>query len=80
MRRQLLGVKGIAEVSSFGGKLKQYEVTLQPQKLAAHGLTMDEVYTTVERKQSKIQVVPTLSRILRYFLSTVKACSKTLVR
>ena len=48
VRRQLLGVKGIAEVSSFGGKLKQYEVTLQPQKLAAHGLTMDEVYTAVE--------------------------------
>ena len=48
VRRQLLGVKGIAEVSSFGGKLKQYEVTLQPQKLAAHGLTMEEVYTAVE--------------------------------
>ncbi|MFZ7146253.1 MAG: efflux RND transporter permease subunit, partial [Bacteroidota bacterium] len=25
VRRQLLGVKGVAEVSSFGGKLKQYE-------------------------------------------------------
>ena len=48
VRRQLLGVKGIAEVSSFGGKLKQYEVTLQPQKLAAHGLTMEEVYRAVE--------------------------------
>jgi cobalt-zinc-cadmium resistance protein CzcA len=48
VRRQLLGVKGIAEVSSFGGKLKQYEVALQPQKLAAHDLTMDEVYRAVE--------------------------------
>ena len=26
VRRQLLGVKGVAEVSSFGGKLKQYEI------------------------------------------------------
>lgn len=48
VRRQLLGVKGVAEVSSFGGKLKQYEVTLQPQKLAAHGLSMEEVYKAVE--------------------------------
>jgi cobalt-zinc-cadmium resistance protein CzcA len=35
VRRQLLGVKGVAEVSSFGGKLKQYEIAIDPNKL--HG-------------------------------------------
>ena len=30
VRRQLLGVKGVAEVSSFGGKLKQYSIELDP--------------------------------------------------
>jgi len=48
VRRQLLGVKGVAEVSSFGGKLKQFEVALHPEKLAAHGLTMDDVYKAVQ--------------------------------
>ncbi|MFY8027756.1 MAG: efflux RND transporter permease subunit, partial [Bacteroidia bacterium] len=30
VRRQLLGVKGVADVSSFGGKLKQYEIAVEP--------------------------------------------------
>src|SRR5574343_2110619 len=33
VRRQLLGVKGVAEVSSFGGKVKQYSVEIDPSKL-----------------------------------------------
>src|SRR5690606_31037147 len=35
VRRQLLGVKGVAEVSSFGGFQKQYEVAVDPNKLSA---------------------------------------------
>ena len=35
VRRQLLGVKGVADVSSFGGYLKQYEIALDPAKLNA---------------------------------------------
>ena len=31
VRRQLLGVKGVAEVSSFGGLLKQYEIAVVPE-------------------------------------------------
>src|SRR4030095_11279672 len=35
VRRQLLGVKGVADVSSFGGYLKQYEIAVSPDKLKA---------------------------------------------
>ncbi|HRD37531.1 MAG TPA: efflux RND transporter permease subunit, partial [Bacteroidia bacterium] len=38
VRRQLLGVKGVAEVSSFGGKLKQYEIAVDPNKLNAYNI------------------------------------------
>ncbi len=48
VRRQLLGVKGVAEVSSFGGKLKQYQVTVSPQKLLAHKVTISEVFDALE--------------------------------
>ena len=34
VRRQLLGVKGVAEVSSFGGKLKQYSIEVDPEQTA----------------------------------------------
>jgi len=48
VRRQLLGVKGIAEVSSFGGKLKQYQVVVDPNKLNAHGVTIYDVFNALE--------------------------------
>jgi cobalt-zinc-cadmium resistance protein CzcA len=48
VRRQLLGVKGVAEVSSMGGKLKQYEISVNPNKLQSYGITIHEVFTALE--------------------------------
>ena len=48
VRRQLLGVRGVAEVSSFGGKLKQYEVAINPNKLQAYGITISDVFNALE--------------------------------
>jgi len=48
VRRQLLGVKGVAEVSSFGGKLKQYSIELMPEKLASYNITINDVFNAVE--------------------------------
>ncbi|MEO7209659.1 MAG: efflux RND transporter permease subunit, partial [Chitinophagaceae bacterium] len=36
VRRQLLGVKGVAEVSSFGGNLKQYSIEVDANKLQSY--------------------------------------------
>lgn len=44
VRRQLLGVKGVAEVSSFGGKLKQFAIEIDPNKLQAYGITVNDVF------------------------------------
>ncbi|WP_109744648.1 CusA/CzcA family heavy metal efflux RND transporter [Arcicella aurantiaca] len=49
VRRQLLGVKGVAEVSSFGGKLKQYEIAVNPHKLQSYGLTIDDVFSALAK-------------------------------
>ncbi|GAB3943813.1 CusA/CzcA family heavy metal efflux RND transporter [Spirosoma harenae] len=49
VRRQLLGTKGVADVSSFGGYLKQYEVAVDPQRLRAANVTMDDVFTALQR-------------------------------
>ena len=48
VRRQLLGVKGVAEVSSFGGKLKQYEIAINPNKLHGYGITINDVFSALE--------------------------------
>lgn len=44
VRRQLLGVPGVADVSSFGGKLKQFEIGINPQQLQAFNLTINDVF------------------------------------
>lgn len=49
VRRQLLGVKGVADVNSFGGKLKQYEISINPQQLQAHNLTINDVFNALEK-------------------------------
>src|SRR5215217_1535663 len=48
VRRQLLGVKGVAEVSSLGGYLKQYEIAVDPAKLKAANVTIKEVFDALE--------------------------------
>lgn len=49
VRRQLMGTPGVAEVSSFGGRLKQYEIAVTPGRLNAHGLTIADVFAALER-------------------------------
>lgn len=49
VRRDLLRVEGIADVSSFGGKLKQYEIAINPNKLNSFGLTIEDVFSAVEK-------------------------------
>ena len=46
--RQLLGIPGVAEVNSFGGEVKQYEVALDPMRLQSMGVTIAEVYAALE--------------------------------
>lgn len=49
VRRQLLGTPGVADVSTFGGALKQYEVAISPAKLAAVHLSVNDVMEALRR-------------------------------
>lgn len=49
VRRQLLSVEGVAEVSSFGGKLKQFEIAIDPNKLQSYTITIDDVFSALEK-------------------------------
>ncbi|WP_223649444.1 CusA/CzcA family heavy metal efflux RND transporter [Hymenobacter psoromatis] len=48
VKRQLAGVQGIVDVSSFGGYLRQYEVAVDPARLAANNVTMAELYQALQ--------------------------------
>lgn len=49
VKRQLAGIKGIIEISSFGGYLKQYEVSVDPIRLRSQDLTLADVFDALER-------------------------------
>lgn len=48
VRRQLLGTKGVADVSSMGGFVKQYEIAINPDKLRSMDITIGEAFTALE--------------------------------
>ena len=49
VRRQLLGTPGVADVASFGGNLKQYEVAVNPAILKSMGVTISEVFGALQK-------------------------------
>ncbi|MBY0378052.1 MAG: efflux RND transporter permease subunit [Gammaproteobacteria bacterium] len=49
LKYELQKVPGVAEVASVGGMVKQYQITLEPNRLRAYGLTLDEVKQAVQR-------------------------------
>ncbi|HAU2406561.1 TPA: efflux RND transporter permease subunit [Legionella pneumophila] len=46
---ELQKVPGVAEVATAGGMVKQYQITLEPNRLRAYGLTLDQVKQAVLR-------------------------------
>ncbi len=46
--RQLYGIPGVAEVNSFGGMSKQYEVAVDPNRLKAMNVSIPEIFTALE--------------------------------
>jgi Cu(I)/Ag(I) efflux system membrane protein CusA/SilA len=49
LRFELKTVPGVAEVASIGGMVREYQVVLDPQKLAAYGVTQQMVAQALRR-------------------------------
>lgn len=49
VRRQLLGTKGVADVNSYGGYVKQYEIAVDPHRLRALNLSMTDLFDALEK-------------------------------
>ncbi|WP_298365913.1 CusA/CzcA family heavy metal efflux RND transporter [uncultured Lutibacter sp.] len=48
VQRQMAMVEGVVEVNAIGGKIKQYEVAVDPNDLNAIGLTITDVFNALE--------------------------------
>ena len=49
VKRQLLGIEGVAEVNSMGGFLKQYELAVNPNLLKSVGISISDVLEALEK-------------------------------
>jgi Cu(I)/Ag(I) efflux system membrane protein CusA/SilA len=54
LRYALQSVPGVAEVASIGGFVKQYQITVDPNRLSAYGLPLDEVVEAIRRSNNEI--------------------------
>ena len=48
IKRQLLGTPGVAEVSGFGGYVKQYEIAVDPDKLQSLNISISDIFSALE--------------------------------
>ncbi|MFY9150898.1 MAG: CusA/CzcA family heavy metal efflux RND transporter [Prolixibacteraceae bacterium] len=49
IKRQLLGTPGVAEISGFGGYVKQYEIAIDPDKLRSIGISIADIFMALEK-------------------------------
>lgn len=52
VRKQLAGTSGVAEVSGWGGYVKQYEVAVDTDQLNANGLTISDLFDALQRNNA----------------------------
>ena len=54
LRYELTGVPGVSEVASIGGFVKQYQVTVDPNKLVAYNIPLQKVRTAIKRSNNDV--------------------------
>lgn len=54
LRYALLSVPGVAEVASLGGQVRQYQVVVDPRRLSALGLSVQEVANAVRASTGEV--------------------------
>jgi len=54
VKPRLQSVAGVAEVNTWGGETKQYQVLAHPDKLVKFGLTLDDVFIALSRNNMNV--------------------------
>ncbi len=49
VRREMLGTSGVADINSYGGFVKQYEIAVNPERLRGMNLTLTDIFEALEK-------------------------------
>jgi cobalt-zinc-cadmium resistance protein CzcA len=70
VRRQLLGLEGVADVSGFGGFLKQYEVAIDPERLQSAGVSVADIFEALRSHNQNVGAAYIDKRPNAWFIRT----------
>jgi cobalt-zinc-cadmium resistance protein CzcA len=54
IKPQLRNVPGVTEINTIGGHAKEFQVAPNPQRLASHGLTLQDIVVALERNNANV--------------------------
>jgi copper/silver efflux system protein len=54
LKYELTGIDGVSEVASIGGYVKQYQVTVDPEKLRAYDIPLGKVRQVIQRSNNEV--------------------------
>ncbi len=49
VRRNMLGTSGVADINSYGGLVKQYEIAVNPERLRGMNISLTDIFTSLEK-------------------------------
>ncbi len=68
VRRELLGTAGVADINSYGGYVKQYEVAVNPERLRSMNLTLTDIFNALEKNNENTGSAYIDKRPTAYFI------------
>ncbi|WP_127347662.1 efflux RND transporter permease subunit [Pseudidiomarina mangrovi] len=54
LKQELQSVNGVAEVATVGGMVQAYQVVVEPQRLQAYGLTLEQIEQTIRSANNEV--------------------------
>ena len=54
LKYELTAVQGVSEVASIGGFVKQYQITVDPNRLRAYNISLDRIRSAVQRSNNDV--------------------------
>jgi len=71
VRREMLGTSGVADINSYGGFVKQYEIAVNPERLRSMNLTLTDIFDALERNNENTGSAYIDKKPTAYFIRSI---------
>ena len=71
VRREMLGTPGVADINSYGGFVKQFEIAVNPDRLRGMNLTLTDIFDALERNNENTGSAYIDKKPTAYFIRSI---------